>query len=88
MGRIKINEERMAMKGEVEKANPDKAKLQASVKKIADLRRDQTLLMENHKLDMLLKLTPDQRKKALEFMKKKHEKMMGHMMCPGGEDND
>jgi len=85
---FKIKEERIAMKGEAEKASPDKAKLQKSIQKIADLRRDQTLLMENHKLEMLFKLTPDQRKNALEFMQHKKKMMMEHMMGPGGPDDD
>jgi len=85
---FKIKEERIAMKGEAEKPNLDKAKLQNSIKKIADLRRDQTLLMENQKLEMLFKLTPDQRKKALEFMQNKKKMMMEHMMGPGGDDDD
>ncbi len=85
---FKIKEERIAMKGEAEKGSPDKAKLQNSVKKIADLRRDQTLLMENQKLEMLFKLTSDQRKKALEFMEKKKKMMMDHMMGPGPDGDD
>ncbi|HSA34221.1 MAG TPA: periplasmic heavy metal sensor [bacterium] len=85
---FKIKEERIAMKAEAEKASPDKAKLQKSIQKIADLRRDQTLLMENHKLEMLLKLTPDQRKKALEFMQNRKKMMMNHMMGPGPDGDD
>ncbi|HOW51810.1 MAG TPA: periplasmic heavy metal sensor [bacterium] len=85
---FKIKEERIAMKSEAQKPNPDKAKLQNSIKKIGDLRRDQTLLMENHKLDMLFKLNPDQRKKALDFMEKKKKMMMDHMMGPGPDGAD
>ncbi len=80
---FKIKEERLAMKAEVEKGSPDKAKLQKSIQKIADLRREQTLLMENHKLDMLFKLTPDQRKKALEFMQNRKRMMMERFGGPG-----
>lgn len=85
---FKIKEERLAMKGEAEKQNPDKAKLQKSIQKIADLRRDQTLLMENHKLEMLFKLTPDQRKKALEFMQSRKKMMMEKFGGPGHDGDD
>lgn len=85
---FKIKEERLAMKGEAQKPNPDKAKLQKSIQKIADLRRDQTLLMENHKLEMLFKLTPDQRKKALEFMQSRKKMMMEKFGGPGPDDDD
>lgn len=85
---FKIKEERLAMKTESQKATPDKAKLQKSIQKIADLRRDQTLLMENHKLDLLFKLTPEQRKKALDFMQDRKKMMMEHMMGPGPDGDD
>lgn len=85
---FKIREERIAMKGEAEKQSPDKAKLQKSIQKIADLRRDQTLLMENQKLDMLFKLTPDQRKKALDFMQNRKKMMMERFGGPGPDGDD
>ncbi len=84
----KIKEERLAMRTESEKPNPDKAKLQKSIQKIADLRREQVLLMENHKLEMLFQLTPDQRKKAIEFMQQRKRMMMERFGGPGPDDDD
>lgn len=85
---FKIKEERLAMKAEVEKGNPDKAKLQKSIQKIADLRREQVLLMENFRLEMLFKLTPDQRKKALDFMQSQRKMMMERFGGPGPDGDD
>ncbi len=84
---FKIKEEQLAMKAEMEKGNPDKAKLQKAVQKIADLRRDQVLLMENHKLDLLFKLGPEQRKKAIEFMQNRKRMMMERFGVPSPDDD-
>jgi len=85
---FKIKEERLAMKSEIEKGNPDKAKLQKSVQKIADLRREQVLLMENQKIEMLFKLSPEQRKKAIEFMQDRRKMMMERFGAPAPDDDD
>ncbi len=85
---FKIREEKIAMRNEMEKGNPDRAKLQKSVQKIADLRREQMLLMENFKLDLLFKLTAEQRKKALEFMQERRRMMMERFGGLGPEDDD
>lgn len=81
---FKVQEERIAMKAELEKPNPDKAKITESIKKIAEMKKEQIIMMETTKINMLFKLTPDQRKKIMEMMMEKRKKFMHHMMK--GED--
>ncbi len=83
----KVKEEMLVLKEEAEKTNPDKNKMLESAKKIAELRKEQVLLMETSKIDILFKLTPDQRKKCIQIMQDHRKKMMEQFGGEGPEND-
>ena len=82
---FKVSELRLKIKNEYEKKNPSIKDLKSMNLKIADLRKEQFLLMGNFKIDTFASLTVEQRKKLLELMKERRKEFMGRMKGKHGK---
>jgi len=77
---FQIREENIANRDEFKKENPDRKKIENSIEKIAELKKQQTLIMSKFKVKVLFMLTPDQRRKAIDMLQKRKKRFMKNMM--------
>jgi len=76
---FKVGELRFKVKDEYDKKTPSVKNLKEMNVKIAELRKEQFLLVGNFKIDTFASLTVEQRQKMLELMKEKRKEFMGRM---------
>ena len=76
---FKINELRISSRKEMQKDSLDITKLKTTNANIADLHKQQMLLMGNFRIDQLSKFTVEQRKKITDLMKEKRQRFMKRM---------
>ena len=82
---FKVSEIRLKIKAEYDKKSPSIKKLKKMNTDIAELRKEQFLLMGNFKIDTFASLTVEQRKKLLELMKERRKEFMGRMKGKRGK---
>jgi hypothetical protein len=85
---LKIKEHSKAMKIELRSDKPDRTLLDSLNVKIAELKKEQSLIIGKFKTDILLKLTTEQRKKALDFWRQRRNNFMKKMMNEEQIGND
>lgn len=76
---FKISEIRLKTRAEYDKKNPSIKNLKKMNTQIAELRKEQFLLVGNFKIDTLASFTVEQRQKMFELMKEKRKEFMGRM---------
>lgn len=79
---FKIKELRVSSRNEMKKDRPNIKLLRSNAQKMAELQKQSMLLMSNFRIDVLTKLTPEQRKKIVDRMKQRRERLM-HRMSDG-----
>lgn len=77
---FKVRELKLQMKKEFEKSSPSKAVLKNLAEKIAEIKKQQILIMEKSKIDIMFKLTVDQRKQIMQHMMNNKRRFMKRMM--------
>ncbi len=82
-GHQKMRDLHNAVKAEFLKESPDRAVIDEKVAAIVELKKEGMLKVEKFKTDTFLKLTLEQRKKALDLFKEKRDNMMKRMMKNG-----
>ena len=82
---FKVSELRLKTKAEYDKKNPSIKKLKEMNAGMAELRKEQFLLVGNFKIDTLASLTVEQRQKMFEQMKEKRKEFMGRMKGKKGK---
>ena len=82
---FKVGELRLKIRAEYEKKNPSIKNLKKMNLDIAELRKEQFLLVGNFKIDTFASLTVEQRKKMLELMKERRKEFMGRMKGKKGK---
>jgi Spy/CpxP family protein refolding chaperone len=82
---FKVGEIRLKIKAEYDKKNPSIKNLKEMNVQVAELRKEQFLLMGNFKIDTFASLTVEQRQKLLELMKEKRKEFMGRMKGKKGK---
>ena len=76
---FKIKELRVSSRSEMKKDRPNIKLLRSNAQKTAELQKQSMLLMSNFRIDVLTKLTPEQRKKIVDRMKERRERFMHRM---------
>ncbi|MCK5808719.1 hypothetical protein KAH37_07030 [bacterium] len=76
---FKIKELRVSSRKEMKKDRPNIKLLRSNAQKTAELQKKAMLLMSNFRIDVLTKLTPEQRKKIVERMKERRNQLMHRM---------
>jgi len=82
---FKVGELRFKVKAEYDKKNLSIKKLKEMNAKIAELRKEQFLVVGNFKIDTFASLTVQQRQKLLKLMKEKRKEFRGRMKGKKGD---